>query len=67
MIVSVGFWHPHDTKDEAALGRSVGRGIRVALLAGDGGDVDDSAIARLHHVRHDGAAAQEGAGEVGSS
>jgi hypothetical protein len=36
-------------RDDAGLGGRIGRGVGVALLAGDRGDVDDAAvIARLH-------------------
>ena len=40
------------------------RRIRIAFLAGDGGDVDDAAVVLLHHERHDGAATVEGAVEI---
>ena len=51
-------------RDHARLGGRVGHRVRVAFLAGDRSDVDDAAVARLHHVRRDRAAAQELAGEV---
>ena len=51
-------------RDHARLRRRVGDRVRVAFLAGDRGDVDDAAVLRLHHVRRDGAAAEELAGEV---
>ena len=41
------------------LGGGIGAGIGVAFLAGDGGDIDDAAIAGFHHHRGDGAAAIE--------
>jgi hypothetical protein len=39
-------------------------GIRVALLAGDGGDVDDATVAPGQQARDDRLAAQEDAGQV---
>ena len=40
------------------------RGVRVAFLAGDGGDVDDAAVFLFQHRRHDGLAADEGTIEI---
>ena len=40
------------------------RGVGVALLAGDRGDVDDAAVVLLDHRRHDGLAADEGPVEI---
>src|SRR6185436_11705343 len=51
-------------RDYARLGCRVGDRVGIAFLAGDRGDVDDAAVLRLHHLRRDGAAAQELAGEV---
>src|SRR5690606_8224282 len=48
----------------ARLRGAVVRGVRVALLAGDRGDVDDAAVAVGDQVRHHRPAAQEGAGQV---
>src|SRR5919106_4388882 len=45
--------------DEAAFGRAEGGGVGVAFLAGDRSDVDDAPVARFHHVRHHGTAAEE--------
>ena len=46
-------------RDDAGLRRRIGGGVRIALLAGDRGDVDDAAVVLRDHQRHDGAAAQE--------
>ena len=51
-------------RDDAGLGRAVGRGIRIAFLAGDRRDVDDAAVAAGAHHRHDRPAAQKHAGQV---
>src|SRR6267142_1592950 len=51
-------------RDQSALGRSVGGRVGIAFLAGDRGDVDDAAVAGLHHVRYHGAAAEKRAIEV---
>src|SRR3974390_3346985 len=40
------------------------RRVRIAFLAGDGGDVDDAAIVLFDHDRHDRLAAYEGAIEI---
>src|SRR6202023_615588 len=40
------------------------RGVWVALLAGDRGDVDDAAVFPGEHRRHDRLAADEGAVEI---
>ena len=40
------------------------RGVRIAFLAGDRGDVDDAAVTFLEHRGHDRLAADEGAVEV---
>ena len=46
-------------RDDAGLRRRIGGGVRIALLAGDRGDVDDAAVVLRDHQRHHGAAAQE--------
>ena len=51
-------------RDDAGLRRAVGRGVRVAFLAGNRRDVDDAAVVLPDHVRHDGAAAQKDAGQI---
>jgi 3-oxoacyl-[acyl-carrier protein] reductase len=51
-------------RDHPGLGGGIGAGGRVALLAGDRGDVDDPAVALLDHQRHDRAAAVEDRVEV---
>jgi len=40
------------------------RGVGIALLAGDRGDVDDAAVALGNHHGRDGLAADEGAVEI---
>src|SRR5207249_2599172 len=50
--------------DDPGLGRAVGDRVRVAFLPRDRGDVDDAPVLALHHLRGEGAAAQELAGEV---
>src|SRR5919198_1374909 len=51
-------------RDQAAFGGGIGGGVGIALLAGDRGDVDDAAVARLYHVRHHGAAAEKRTVEI---
>jgi hypothetical protein len=46
-------------RDEAGLGGGIGGGLRIALLAGDGGDVDHAAVALGDHAWDDGPAAVE--------
>ena len=50
--------------DQPGLRGAVVRGVRVAFLAGDRGDVDDPAVAARDHVRDHGAAGEEAAGQV---
>ncbi len=38
--------------NDAGLRRTIGRGIRIALLPRDGSDVDDTSVAVLRHERH---------------
>src|SRR4030081_475453 len=40
------------------------RGVGIALLAGDRGDVDDTAVILLDHARYDRLAADEGPVEI---
>src|SRR5258708_27281324 len=40
------------------------RGVRIAFLAGDRGDVDDAAVFLREHRRHHGLAADEGPVEI---
>ncbi len=51
-------------RDQAGLGRRIVRGVRIALLAGDRGDVHDAPVFLLEHRRHDRLADDEGAVEV---
>ncbi len=51
-------------RDHAGLGRGIGAGIGVALLAGDRGDIDDPAIALGDHQRRHRLQAVENAVEV---
>ena len=51
-------------RDDAGLRRRIGDRVRIALLAGDRGDVDDAAVVLRDHQRHHGAAAEELAVEV---
>src|SRR6266700_4982855 len=50
--------------DDSSLGGAVSGGSRVALLARDGGDVDDTTVVLAKHVRNDSATAKEDTGEV---
>ena len=50
--------------DDTGLGGGVGTGVGVAFLAGNRGDVDDSAVALSFHRRYDGAIHMEGADQV---
>src|SRR5688572_30083928 len=50
--------------DHRRLGGAVGRGVGVALLAGDRGDVDDAAVILRQQIRHDGPVAVEEAVDV---
>ena len=51
-------------RDQAGLRGRVMRGVGVAFLAGDGGDVDDAAVLLLQHRRHHRLAADEGPVEI---
>ena len=51
-------------RDDAGLRGRIGHRVRIALLAGDRGDVDDAAVVLRDHQRHDGAAAIELAVEI---
>ena len=48
-------------RDQAGLRGRIVRGVGIAFLAGDRGDVDDAAVFLLQHRRHDRLAADEGA------
>ena len=50
--------------DHAGLRRGVGHQRRVALLAGDGGDVDDAPVLPGQHQLHRGPADEEDTGQV---
>ena len=51
-------------RDHARLGRGIGGRVRIALLAGDRGDVDDASVALGDHGRNHGFAAVEDAVEI---
>jgi len=51
-------------RDDAGLGGGVGRGGRVAFLAGDRGDVGDASVILLDHSGDDGPAADELAAQI---
>ena len=51
-------------RDDAGLGGRIGGRVRIALLAGDRGDIDDAAVVLRDHQRHDRAAAIELAVEI---
>lgn len=51
-------------RDDAGLRRRIGAGIGVALLAGDGGGIDDAAIAAAHHAGNHRLAAMEHAVQI---
>src|SRR5207237_2054954 len=51
-------------RNDAGVGSGIRHRIGVAFLAGDRGDVDDTAVARLYHVRRHGTTAEELAGQV---
>ena len=51
-------------RDHAGLRGGIGAGVRIALLAGDRGDVDDAPVAALLHARHHRAAGEERTGQV---
>src|SRR5205085_4373693 len=50
--------------DHARFGGRIGRGVRIAFLTSDRGDVDDPPIVAHPHPRYDGTAAQENPGKV---
>ena len=51
-------------RDQAGLRGRIMRGVGVAFLAGDRGDVDDAAVFLREHRRHHRLAADEGAVEI---
>ncbi len=51
-------------RDQAGLGGRIMRGVRIAFLAGDRGDVHDAPVLLLEHRGHDRLADDEGAVEV---
>jgi hypothetical protein len=50
--------------DQAGFRRRIMRGVRIAVLAGDGSDVDDAPVARGHHMGHHRAADEVGRDEI---
>src|ERR1041385_4874912 len=51
-------------RDDASLGRAVVGGIGIALLAGNGGDIDDPPVTARHHAGNDLAATEEDGGQI---